>query len=104
MRHHPDAGWLYMHWKMPAGTGTKEERLSALTGKYAGHRYFFPAVAGLPGELHPLMAWWAVLYALSMLARYQPAISPPSGPTTSTWTAADTRCPSRRFWNGPWNT
>ncbi|WP_420716766.1 YaaC family protein [Streptomyces sp. CoH17] len=24
-------------------------------------------------ELHPLMAWWAVLYTLSMLARYQPA-------------------------------
>jgi hypothetical protein len=24
-------------------------------------------------ELHPLMAWWAVLYALSMLSRYQPA-------------------------------
>jgi hypothetical protein len=22
---------------------------------------------------HPLMAWWAVLYVLSMLARYQPA-------------------------------
>ncbi len=22
--------------------------------------------------LHPLLAWWAVLYALSMLARYQP--------------------------------
>ncbi|MET9988255.1 YaaC family protein [Streptomyces mutabilis] len=22
--------------------------------------------------LHPLMAWWAVLYTLSMLARYQP--------------------------------
>ncbi|WP_331724920.1 YaaC family protein (plasmid) [Streptomyces sp. NBC_00111] len=76
VRHHPDAGWLYMHWKMPAETGTKEERLerlSAMTRSYAGHRYFFPAVAGLPCELHPLMAWWAVLYALSMLARYQPA-------------------------------
>jgi hypothetical protein len=24
-------------------------------------------------RLHPLMAWWAVLYTLSMLARYQPA-------------------------------
>ncbi|MDQ0595821.1 hypothetical protein QF037_000166 [Streptomyces canus] len=24
-------------------------------------------------ELHPLMAWWAVLYALSMLSRYKPA-------------------------------
>lgn len=24
-------------------------------------------------DLHLLMAWWAVLYALSMLARYEPA-------------------------------
>ncbi len=23
-------------------------------------------------QLHPLLAWWAVLFALSMLARYQP--------------------------------
>nr|WP_214957400.1 hypothetical protein [Streptomyces sp. ISL-43] len=71
-RHHPDAGWLYMHWPMPAETGSQEqrrERLSAMTRRYAGHRYFFPAVAGLRRELHPLMAWWAVLYAMSMLAR-----------------------------------
>jgi hypothetical protein len=75
-RHNPNAGWLSIHWKMPPETGSREERLqrlSAMTRKYAGHRYFFPAVAGLPRELHPLMAWWAVLYALSMLARYQPA-------------------------------
>ncbi len=49
------------------------ERLDAMTWRYARHRYFFPAVAGLSPELHPLMAWWAVLYALSMLARYRPA-------------------------------
>ncbi|WP_369780119.1 YaaC family protein [Streptomyces sp. R33] len=62
-----------MHWKMPAETGTRDECLSTMTREYAGHRYFFPTVAGLPRELHTLMAWWAVLYALSMLARYQPA-------------------------------
>ncbi|MFF3327613.1 YaaC family protein [Streptomyces sp. NPDC002889] len=75
-RHNPDAGWLSMHWQMLAETGTEEQRLVrlyAMTRNYAGHRYLFPAVAGLPRELHPLMAWWAVLYALSMLARYQPA-------------------------------
>lgn len=37
-----------------------------------------PSQAGREGttttrSLHPLMAWWAVLHALSMLARYQPA-------------------------------
>ncbi|MFF3313505.1 YaaC family protein [Streptomyces sp. NPDC002952] len=75
-RFHPNAGWLSMHWQMPAETGTEDqrlERLYAMTRNYAGHRYFLPAIAGLQQELHPLMAWWAVLYALSMLARYQPA-------------------------------
>lgn len=33
----------------------------------------FPAAEGQPAPLHPLMVWWAVLYALSMLTRYQPA-------------------------------
>jgi hypothetical protein len=75
-RHNPDAGWLSMHWHMHPETGAAEqrlERLHTMTRGYAGHQYFFPAVAGLSQELHPLMAWWAVLYALSMLARYQPA-------------------------------
>ncbi|WP_338704050.1 YaaC family protein (plasmid) [Streptomyces sp. Q6] len=75
-RHQPNAGWLSIHWRMPAEKGTQEERLerlSSMTRPYAGHRYFFPAVTGLSRELHPLMAWWALLYALSMLARYQPA-------------------------------
>jgi hypothetical protein len=72
----PESSSLTMHWRMPAGTGTPAQhydRLDAMTRGYAGHRYFFPAVAGLPRDLHPLMAWWAVLYPLSMLARYQPA-------------------------------
>jgi hypothetical protein len=37
-----------------------------------GQRYAFPAVGSNDKALHPLMAWWAVLYTLSMLARYQP--------------------------------
>lgn len=38
--------------------------------EYRGQRYWFPAVAGQ--TLHPLVAWWAVLYTFSMLARYEP--------------------------------
>jgi YaaC-like Protein len=38
--------------------------------KYRGAQYWFPAVGGQ--RLHPLIVWWAVLYALSMLARYEP--------------------------------
>lgn len=39
---------------------------------YRGGRYAFPAMGNDSRALHPLMAWWAVLFALSMLARYQP--------------------------------
>jgi kynureninase len=35
--------------------------------------YFFPVVTSQKRSFHPLMAWWAVLHTLSMLARYQPA-------------------------------
>ncbi len=35
-------------------------------------RYVFPAVGANTASLHPIMAWWAVLFALSMLARYHP--------------------------------
>ncbi len=32
-----------------------------------------PALPGAVQPLHPLLAWWATLYGLSMLARYEPA-------------------------------
>jgi hypothetical protein len=35
-------------------------------------QYVFPAVGANTNSLHPVMAWWAVLFALSMLARYHP--------------------------------
>lgn len=38
--------------------------------KYRGVQYWFPAVGGQ--RLHPLIVWWALLYTLSMLARYEP--------------------------------
>lgn len=38
-----------------------------------GSQWVAPAVAGNQQPLHPLIAWWAVLHALSMLARYEPA-------------------------------
>lgn len=74
-RHHPDKGWLIMHWDMGRSAPPEErlQRLHTMTRDYAGHRYFFPALPGLSRDLHPLMAWWAVLYTLSMLTRYQPA-------------------------------
>ena len=35
-------------------------------------RHVFPSIGGDTQALHPLLAWWAVLFALSLLARYQP--------------------------------
>jgi hypothetical protein len=36
-------------------------------------RWVFPALGGASTPLHPLLAWWALLFTLSMLARYEPA-------------------------------
>lgn len=45
-----------------------------LTQPYRGdsERFIFPAFGGASRPLHPLLAWWALLFALSMLARYEP--------------------------------
>lgn len=76
-RHSDGWGELLMHWKLPTGSsGTPAERLALLetfTRPYQGTLYLFPAVTPKSHSLHPLMAWWAVLYTLSMLARYHPA-------------------------------
>ncbi|MFC7024600.1 YaaC family protein [Promicromonospora thailandica] len=77
-RHNDGWGELVMHWQLPGGhAGTVAERaalLESLTRRYIGSMQFFPSVAPDDSRsLHPLMAWWTVLYALSMLARYQPA-------------------------------
>jgi hypothetical protein len=66
-----------MNWELPGGSGGLDERLGflrAITRPYNGSWWVFPAAVGTAGRsVHPLMAWRAVLYALSMLARYQPA-------------------------------
>lgn len=36
-------------------------------------RWVFPPFDDSGKTLHPLLAWWALLFALSMLARYEPA-------------------------------
>jgi len=47
--------------------------LQSMTRAYCGELWLFPGAGGADRSMHPLMAWWAVLFALSMLARYQPA-------------------------------
>jgi hypothetical protein len=71
-------GWaeLVMNWELPGGSGGLEEKrgfLRTMTRPYNGEWWMFPAAGAADRGMHPLMAWWAVLYTLSMLARYQPA-------------------------------
>jgi YaaC-like protein len=49
--------------------------MNKLTQPYGddNERWIFPALGGHQIAIHPLLAWWAILYALSMLARYEPA-------------------------------
>ncbi|MFI1956240.1 YaaC family protein [Streptomyces xinghaiensis] len=75
-RYKHGGGELVINWEMPQGSAPQDQRLEylrAMTRGYAGGRYFLPILPLMKRELHPLMAWWAVLYALSMLARYEPA-------------------------------
>jgi hypothetical protein len=58
--------------KPSPGTATAQLIASRTTARYRSRNLLYPAVdsSGLP--VHPLMIWWAVLFTLSRLARYQP--------------------------------
>jgi hypothetical protein len=85
--HEPDSGpnftvhadgWteLCPCWELSDATGAAGEKRAfaeTMSRPYNGERYLFPAAGSSRLSMHPLMAWWAVLYTLSMLARYQPA-------------------------------
>lgn len=69
---------LDIHFELVDG-----ERPAVITpGSRLGARYcgqvsteliITPAIGAMTGPLHPILAWWAVLLALSSLARYEPA-------------------------------
>ena len=46
--------------------------MAARLRRYRGLNLVVPSVGGHDTALHPLMVWWQVLYALSMLTRYHP--------------------------------
>lgn len=63
-----------LRWKRPDELGSGHV-LDGSLARYRGQQMLaYPTLeadpAGLP--VHPLMAWWMVLYAMSMLTRYQP--------------------------------
>ncbi|MEU8158074.1 hypothetical protein AB0B94_30845 [Micromonospora sp. NPDC048986] len=76
-------GWanLPMHWEAPQGREAtweqRNEHLGSMMHLFERGRVatgvFVPVVGANTTSQHPLMAWWAVTFTLSMLARYQPA-------------------------------
>ncbi|MFJ4263439.1 YaaC family protein [Paenarthrobacter nicotinovorans] len=52
--------------------GTLKVPLSATYSHYRGSKVVLPSPYSGGGSLHPLMIWWAVLFGLSMLCRYEP--------------------------------
>jgi hypothetical protein len=66
-------GSLLLTWPMSSNGDAADRQwfLDLMTDRYRDQRWAFPSIAGQ--KLHPLVIWWAVLYTMSMLARYQPA-------------------------------
>lgn len=59
--------WLRRSQHQPDGT-----LATPVAVAYRGEHLAFPRVGGSPRLAHPFLLWWAVCYALSMLARYEP--------------------------------
>lgn len=75
VRWHAGSYWVRLKWTLPESLGSDELRAKQLFSKtryYRGHQYVFPQMPGTDRAPHPLTLWWAVTWALSMVARYQP--------------------------------
>ncbi|MET9720280.1 YaaC family protein [Streptomyces rochei] len=69
-------GEIEVSWLMPPGhthVQAGRELLRSLTRSHGRSRFFLPSITPAGQQLHLLMAWWSVIYTLSMLARYEPA-------------------------------
>ncbi|MEU4339569.1 YaaC family protein [Micromonospora lupini] len=73
----PGKPLLNVYWGSPS---EKYKDLLQATRQLKGTRYreehdcwVFPSVGQMTDALHPLIAWWAILFGLSMMARYEPA-------------------------------
>lgn len=68
----PNMG-LALRWTKPDDLtigNILDERLTT----YRGSKLAYPTLDGATHTVHPLMAWWMVLFSLSMLTRYQPDV------------------------------
>jgi hypothetical protein len=73
---HPEFNVLTLLWPEVATPGKPRDVLigveARVGARYFNTAYLFPALGDNARPLHPLLAWWATLYALSMVARYEP--------------------------------
>lgn len=67
-------GWVFLAY--PSSHSDYPERIAEALAHSTTYRmrdqYAFPSVGKNTSSLHPVMTWWCVLFALSMLARYHP--------------------------------
>lgn len=64
---------VILNWSTPAGVLRTADDVAACFPAPDGALYLMPGLGTNDDELAPLMVWWALLFALSHLARYQPA-------------------------------
>lgn len=69
-----------MYWRATGVSAQdRERRFTAIARPYRDlGNWLLPEVGGSGEPIAPFLAWWMLLYALSMLTRYEPG----------TWTAA----------------
>lgn len=64
---------LQLQWELTEQEAETGHVLSDRLTWYRRHLLAYPTLDQQPQPLHPMMAWWAVLFTLSMLTRYHPA-------------------------------
>lgn len=62
-----------IHWpENPKRPVPGNERRKRVAATYFDHTRVYPSIDGTKKPLHPLVTWWAILFGLSVLARYEP--------------------------------
>lgn len=72
---HPQLNVVALLWPAPYPVPANQASAGVparIGATYFKNTFLFPALGDNTRPLHPLLAWWAVLYALSMVARYEP--------------------------------
>lgn len=63
-----------IEWENDGTTLTQEDGAYRRACGYREQPLVFPAIGGSASAAHPFLVWWALLFALSMLARYEPKV------------------------------